>query len=305
MQKRYFLILLLVFSLNLVGQEFEIDKPLIQLDSLRFGEDETFEVISWNIQNFPKHEHTVELSAEIINAISPDIIALQEIQSHSAFVDLVINLNLLDEINVWDGYRAFSDEWELDLAYVFKKNVIEVINIFEIYEEEEYDYAFPRRPLVMELIYNDEELVIINNHFKAMQGKENELRRKEAVKNLKTYVESEYDLANIIIVGDLNDHLTDTGNDNVFLEILEDNENFKFADFDVAVDSTANWSYPYWKYRGHIDHIIISNELFDEFEQEGSYYRTIVIDKYMEGGEDRRYQTVTDHRPVGLKLKFK
>jgi len=90
----------------------------------------------------------------------------------------------------------------------------------------------------------------------------------------------------------------------VFQELLDDPDNFRFADWAVAADSTADWSYPYWKYRGHIDHIIISNELYDEFDREGSFFRTIVIDRFMDGGENTRYKMITDHRPVGLKLSF-
>ncbi|MFC1888004.1 endonuclease/exonuclease/phosphatase family protein, partial [Candidatus Cloacimonadota bacterium] len=302
---KYLIIILLAgLTLNCFGEELIENPPAIILDSLAFGEETTLEIVSWNIQNFPKHKFTVQLSAEIIDAISPDVIALQEIQSDSAFVELLIALNELSEDEEWDGYRAFSDEWDLNLAFIYNKKVIEIENIFEIYQEEDYDYAFPRRPLIMEFKYGEEELILINNHFKAMPGKENELRRKEAVKKLLEYIKENYELANVVVVGDMNDHLTDDESTNVFQEILEDSDNFKFADWEVAVDSTADWSYPYWKYRGHIDHIIISNELFDEFAKETSWYKTIVLDRYMEGGEGARYSTITDHRPVGLKLYF-
>lgn len=145
---------------------------------------------------------------------------------------------------------------------------------------------------------------MINNHLKAMPGRENELRRKAAVKDLLSYIRDKYESDNLVVLGDLNDQLTDAGASNVFQEILSDSLNFRFADWEVAADSTADWSYPYWKYRGQIDHILISNELFDEFDRSGSYFKTIVIDRYMTGGENMRYQTITDHRPVGIKLFF-
>jgi len=301
---RIFIVLFIICLVNVFGDEGKIPKPEIELEQLVFGEESTLEIVSWNIQNFPKHKFTVELSAEIIDAISPDIVALQEIESDSAFVELIIGLNNLDDQNVWDGYRAFSDEWELNLAYIYKRNIIEVKNIFEIYQEKNYNYAFPRRPLIMEFLYSGKEFIIINNHFKAMPGKENELRRKEAVKNLMNFMDREYSTDNLFVVGDMNDHLTDVGDENVFQKILDDKDNYMFVDWEVAADSTADWSYPYWKYRGHIDHIIISNELFDEFENARSSYKTIVIDKYLEGGENIRYKTITDHRPVGIKLHF-
>jgi hypothetical protein len=90
---------------------------------------------------------------------------------------------------------------------------------------------------------------------------------------------------------------------NVF-EVFIDDENYRFADMKIAEDEDADWSYPYWKYRGHIDHILISNELFDEFASKHSDIKVITIDKFMEGGGDARYKYITDHRPVVMKLKF-
>ena len=58
------------------------------------------------------------------------------------------------------------------------------------------------------------------------------------------------------------------------------------------------------KYRGHIDHILISNELFDEFEAGNEFVKVVAIDKFMEGGDDARYKYITDHRPVVVRLKF-
>ena len=75
-------------------------------------------------------------------------------------------------------------------------------------------------------------------------------------------------------------------------------------DLELAKIDSADWSYPYWKYRGHIDHILISNELYDEFENSDSFVKVVTIDKFMEGGGDARYKYITDHRPVVIKLKF-
>ncbi len=304
MKKVLFITIFLVVVNFLLCNDIVENEPGIELDSLQFGEEQTLEIVSWNIQNFPKHHFTVQLCAEVINTVSPDILGLQEIESDSGFVELLIQLNELDEVNNWDGYRAVSDEWELNLAFIYKTNVVEVENIFEIFQEENYDYAFPRRPLILESTYRGEKIIVINNHLKAMPGKENELRRKEAVKEILKYIKENYDTENVIVLGDMNDEITDVGESNVFQEILSDSVDFRFADQEVAADSTADWSYPYWKYRGHIDHIFISNELFDEFEQDDSCFRTIVIDRYMEGGENMRYKTISDHRPVGIKLKF-
>ena len=103
----------------------------------------------------------------------------------------------------------------------------------------------------------------------------------------------------------MNDQPLDADSLNVFGVFLKDKKNFEFADYKIAADTTADWSYPYWKYRGHIDHIIISNELYKGFKKANSTVKTIAIDKFMEGGDEARYQFITDHRPVGIRLMVK
>jgi hypothetical protein len=103
-------------------------------------------------------------------------------------------------------------------------------------------------------------------------------------------------------MGDLNDILTDAVANNVFQMIINDTENYLFADMDIAEGSSADWSYPWWP--SHLDHILITNELFDEFVNGGSAVQTIKIDEYMEGGFDDYYENISDHRPVALKIEF-
>ena len=305
--KIVFYLIVLLFTVLLFSEEGEIiweQLPEIQLDSLTFGNDSTLEIMTWNLQNFPKNENTVLYAAGIINAVNPDVIGFQEIQSDSAFIVLVEKLNEIDPIKKWKGFRADTDYWEMNLAYIYKTEVIENPEIYEIYDSEEDYYAFPRRPLVMEFIYRDNPIVIINNHLKARIGKENEDRRRSACEKLDKFIVENFSNTNALIIGDLNDQLIDPIEENVYLNFLNNPENYRFADYSIAADSTADWSYPYWKYRGHLDHIIISNELFDEFENINSDVKTIVIDRYMQGGSESRYQYITDHRPVAVKLSF-
>jgi len=222
-------------------------------------------------------------------------------ESDSAFFCLVKQLNDLDKHN-WSGYRANRNYWKQELAFIYKTNLIGVDKIYEIYYG---DYKpFPRSPLVMEFTFNDQEIVIINNHFKAMPGTKNEKRRRDAVDKLDEYILNEHSDANVILLGDLNDTLTDTVEENVFTTFLNKPEEYKFVDLELAKNDSADWSYPYWKYRGHIDHILISNELYDEHDNSDSYVKVVTIDKFMDGGGDARYKYITDHRPVAVRLKF-
>lgn len=290
-----------IFCLLLSAFLWSEELPLIEYDNLAVGTEHTLEVMTWNIQNFPKHDFTISYAAGIINAIDADLIALQEIKSDSAFFALVYKLNELDNNN-WSGFRANRNYWKHELAYIYKTEQIAVEAVYEIFHG---DYQpFPRSPLVLKFQYAGQNIVIINNHFKAMPGAENAARRRDAVQKLDAWIFENHPDDNVIVLGDLNDHLTKESADNVFTAFLEKPDEYRFVDYEISANDSADWSYPYLKYRGHLDHILISNELFDEFESADEFVKVVTIDKFMEGGDEARYKYITDHRPVVLKLQF-
>ena len=87
---------------------------------------------------------------------------------------------------------------------------------------------------------------------------------------------------------------------NVFRDFIDDASNFTFVDIDIANGSNSNWSFPTWP--SHLDHILITNELFDEFQHQNSSIEVIKLDEYFPNGWSQYDSNVTDHRPVGLKL---
>ena len=101
-----YIFLLLFFSCS---QEDEADINLIN-----FGSDDSLDIITWNIENFPKSSSTVDYITDLVQAFNGiDIIALQEISNQSAFNSLV---NSLDP-NIWFGYRGSNDDYQ-SLAYL-------------------------------------------------------------------------------------------------------------------------------------------------------------------------------------------
>ena len=278
-----------------------IDPPLVPtLDSLFFGTDSTFEIVTWNIQNFPKEDMiTADYVVQIIMAIDADVFALQEIESSNYFDYVIDELNEIDSLYNWDGYKANSNNFG-NLAYIYKNDFVEVDSIYEIYQDDWY--AFPRCPLVFELTYEEHELVIIDNHLKAGGESEDEDRREEASQKLQAFIDSTYSDFEVILVGDLNDDISEPQNTNVFWNFISQPESYLFADMEIAEGSSSNWSYPTWP--SHLDHILITNELFDEFSLPSAVIQTLKIDNYLEGGWNEYYENVSDHRPVGLKLYF-
>ncbi|MBC8464193.1 MAG: endonuclease/exonuclease/phosphatase family protein, partial [Bacteroidetes bacterium] len=122
-----------------------------------------------------------------------------------------------------------------------------------------------------------------------------EFRRLLAVTYLKEYIDSILPEEKVLVVGDLNDILTDDASNNVFLPFLDDANNYTFTDMDIAQGSSANYSFPTWP--SHLDHILITNELFDIPQQT----ETIKVDEYMMNWNDYD-NNVSDHRPVGWRL---
>ncbi len=273
------------------------------LQDMTFGEAATFEVMTWNIEWFPKNgTTTIDSVRKVIEALDVDIIALQEISDTFAFKQLVDSL---------DGYEAlFATNYYTGLAYLYKTDSVEIVDYYEIFHTSQHWNNFPRAPKVLEVRFRNQDFIIINNHFKCCgdgylnygSSSDQENRRYEATNLLKGYIDNNFPTKNVIWTGDLNDVLNDPYPNNVFQNVLDDTSNFVAADMDIATSLIFNWSYPSWP--SHLDHIILTNELFDEFEASGSSIETIRIDDFMAGGFNEYDSKISDHRPVAIKFNL-
>ena len=249
------------------------------LDELYFGTDDDLDLMTWNIEWFPKNgQVTVNYVSQIIDALEIDILAIQEVDNISFFN------NLINSLDNYSGY--LESTWFAGLAYIYNNHTVEINDIYEIYTSSPYWSPFPRSPMIMDLNFMGENYILINNHFKCCgddymdisdEGDE-ETRRYIASNLLKQYVDNNFSDKNVIILGDLNDQLIDNPNNNVFQMFLNDSENYLFTDFEIAQSNSTEWSYPSWP--SHIDHLLITNELFDN----NLYTEVIRIDDFMDGG---------------------
>ena len=277
-------LLLLVF--NFCAENKNI---IISGNSIQFGTESTLDIVTWNIEHFPKNNLTVSYLAELIDSMNVDIIAMQEIWGDGASVSFE---NLKTKLDGWDGSRKSSG-----LAYLYKTELI-----FNRLSEIEELNDILRTPYLLSINIDGENIFIINNHLRANynDGNWDEDERKEALGKLEEYINQFLPEENVILLGDLNDELNDSMN--VFQNFINDSTNYKFVDMDLAYGSKANWSYPGWP--SHLDHILITNELFDEFDNEGSSVQTIRLEEYFDNGWTEYENYISDHRPVGLRLKF-
>ena len=216
------------------------------LEDLSFGTDSTFEVVSWNIEWFPKNgQATADSVKTILQSLAADVYALQEIDDTTLLKQVVSTI---------PGYAChFKSSYYGGLAYVYNTNTVQVNAKYEIYTSQPYWNVFPRSPQVLELTFNNEDYVIIDNHLKCCgdgvldlnDTSDEENRRLRAVNLLKTYIDSIFSNDKVIVVGDWNDILTDPTSNNVFNSFLNDSD-YLFVDFPIALGSSANFSFPTW-----------------------------------------------------------
>lgn len=269
--------------------------------NLNFGTDSTLEVMTWNIEQFPKEgQTTIEYVSNIITTLNADVIALQEMSNQAEFDQVLSNL---------EGYSGFiASGGYTNLAYIYNSETIEINQIYEIYTSSTYSGPFPRPPLVFDFNYKNLNFIVINNHLKCCGDGilniddlgDEETRRYRANLLLRQYINEYFPEKRVFIVGDMNDELTDDAENNVFQIILNDTQNYLFADMEIANGNSTNWSYPSWP--SHLDHIAITNEFFQAFENEGSEIQVVKAEGFIAGGWWEYENNVTDHRPVGIKL---
>ena len=154
------------------------------------------------------------------------------------YTELLKNVSDFNQlVNKLDSYNGYcTNTSNLNLGYIYKKT-LNIDSIYTILNSENYFFA-GRFPLVLEMNYEGEDYVIINNHFKCCgdgildfsDNTDEEFRRYSAISLLKTYVDSNYSNKNVLILGDLNDLVEESFNNNVFVPIINDSVNYLIAD---------------------------------------------------------------------------
>ncbi len=254
------------------------------------GTESTIDIMSFNVQGFPKAGYaSIAALADLIMAMDPDVVALQEVASEADFNRLV------DLMPGWSGayYPVNNDEW--NLAYLIRVSEQETINgsLRTLFEGD--SYAFPRPPLEIKVRHrkSGREITLINLHLKCCEGQDNESRRRSASDKLKEYLDQQRPDDAVVMLGDYNDGIASaSGTENPFLNFINDDSSYRFADMAIALGSGLWWSYPSWP--SHIDHIMVTDELF------GSIDTTMVIKAspcYPEYEE-----VISDHRPLMIAI---
>ena len=175
------------------------------------GGDDTFDVASWNIENFGEGP-TVQINnaAAVIRQADIDLWALQEISDVADFFSLVQALQP-------DGYAGILGPQprlggDQRLAFIYKPAVVEVLQTTTILGAYEYEFAY-RYPFEMtaNVTINGvtEQMQLIDVHAKCCGDSESYNRRVAAANALKDYTDQlQANGRPVMVLGDLNDRLT-------------------------------------------------------------------------------------------------
>lgn len=254
------------------------------------GTENTIDIISFNVQGFPKAGYaSIAALADLIKAMDPDVVALQEVASEADFNTLV------DLMPGWIGafYPINNDEW--NLAYLIRVSEQETINgsLRTLFEGD--SYAFPRPPLEIKVRHrkSGREITLINLHLKCCEGQDNENRRRSASEKLKEYLDQQKPDDAVVMLGDYNDEITSaSGTESPFLNFINDDSSYRFADMAIALGSRLWWSYPSWP--SHIDHIMVTDELFESIDTTMVIKASPCYPEYEE--------VISDHRPLMITI---
>ena len=251
------------------------------------GLEDGIEIVTWNIENFPKlGQRTIDSVANIITSLNADIYCLQEISNLSMFLELV---------EILDGYSYIeSNATEyFNLVVLYKNNKFIVRSQSDLFSDNMYEFAY-RPPLRLEMTFLGDSAIdftLINMHLKCCDNGYD--RRVASASLLYDYLNSsvEAGVVHHIVVGDWNDDISDQYSENSFNIFLDDTENYKYVTYENAHSGTnIHDSYP--SYPSFIDHIMISRDLFEQAEN--GDVQTIRLGDYISGYD----QIISDHRPV-------
>lgn len=263
---------------------------------LSVGSDDTLDLMTWNIENFPAQSSTPSLVADIVTSLQMDVVAVQEITSTQAFEEVA---QRLPRHGARVSSHTYSDGSYQKVGVLFREDLMTPIDVRLLFPGSGYE--FPRPPLQVTFEMknaNDDpgwQLTLITLHLKAGQNQEDKLRRAGAMELLEEHVRNLVEgPANdeIIILGDFNELLTDDDGRAVLGPFLVRPNDYRFQTEVLAEQGAKSFIYG----ERLIDHILTTSALDDNLQG-----RTAVIPN-LEGQVPGYASLLSDHLPVAISM---
>ena len=295
----------------------DTENPIAGINAIKeLTTTQTLDVVTFNIEwlGYPEksgnwsdsREAQIEAAALEILELNADILALQEIViddvNGDALADLLAVLNEKSGAEVWAGdyNEYFSYWWNPDFksfpaqrqCFIYDTRVVEKVEAFTLLTDQIGEgsnlFGSGRLPFVLKANVNvngvSKLMHFVNLHMKCCT--DSEARRLASAEKLVAELQKNYADENVVILGDFN-VATEGG---AFGEIerwgiYADSEGDCLADYLHAAGSKVNLDW------GGIDHILISNELYDELAYVAADQRNHKLPSF-----------VSDHDPYRTRL---
>lgn len=268
--------------------------------------DDVLETVTWNLEWYgdqtygdevpkgPADEHRqTQHIVEVMDSLQADLYAFQEVYGPKALQD--ITKHLTD----YKGFVAKEIDWIQKTAFVYNTNTIDSLAAGLITSgQDEYAWTYGRFPLYFRFKYkgSDQEFYAIVIHAKASDDRESYERRKQAARDLYDFLMSQKPNANILFLGDYNDDVDVSIYNEApspYRPFIADTAHFWTITKALSEAGKASTvGYP-----DMIDHITISDELFDAYIG-GSAAVFTAPEKFI----PYYGNTTSDHYPVWAKF---
>ncbi len=228
--------------------------------------DTSVDLATWNLEWFghpgrgPRDEDLQRARAQaILGDPDLDLWALQEVVF--GFDDLMAGLSgyasILSNDRSVEGHRSYYPG-EMKVAFVWRPEVLELLEAEVILREEEYAFA-GRPPLrgTFRVRATGEELTVITFHGKAQRAAEDWARRNRAANALEAYLAGLDPTRDVVVLGDFNDDLDESirrSQPSPYAGLVS---RFTFATYRLAIDNVPT------TLRGRLplDHVLVSGPL--------------------------------------------
>jgi endonuclease/exonuclease/phosphatase family metal-dependent hydrolase len=307
MQKQFLFLFLLIFSFVQVGfgqySGYDLSnivvtpgatnpvKDIVPRDENQLTADSTLDIVNWNVSwmGAPQmNSYKYGTRTEQINGIAQklveanaDVYALQEVVidavNGNSLDSLLLQMNLLAGSNKYSGvyskyysfyWQAFDSTYPPQcLAYIWNNDVVTVNNDSVLLQDETSmtDFTYGRLPFLLDanvrINGKIQRYMFVNIHLKAKTGYSEE--RANAMKLLKQLLNLNFAANNVVLLGDFNvadgsgavGEISDWG-------MYDDENGDGITDYVHAAGNKSNG----------IEHILISNNLFDELAYSPEYF---------------------------------
>lgn len=282
----------------------ETNEPYTDITLDPVAPDGQLEAVTWNLEwygvrgNGPENElQQTENILQVIDSLRADLYAFQEVDD---------NQDLNRFVNAMSGYSGFVAEfidYDQRTAFAYNTATIDSISAGAITEgQDDYAWAGGRYPFYFEFEYTYQNttttIYAVVIHAKAFDDESSYDRRKQAAQDLYTYLTDQKPDANIIFLGDYNDDVDQSiynGEETPYQPFVANSDQFRVITKALSERGISSTVY----YEDMIDHITISNELYDELINDSQQVYQQAEDFIPNYGA-----TTSDHYPVWARFNL-